>query len=330
MATRNFSVGFSIVIPIYNSETYLETAIQSILNNEYKNLEIILVDDGSTDNSLNLCKKYANIDKRIKVIKISENKGVVNACKQGVLAASYQYISFLDSDDYVSKSLYEKVASIILEYNPDMVVFGMKSIDVNGVEKEIPINFKGVCGYIGETEYSNAIRQKLISKNKLNDELMHFYKTNKIFRRDMLLRNFDLIDENVYIFDGYLFSLPVLLDCKSIYFLCEPLYSYRIRYNSAIHTKSPQQIISNHYFYNAIEKIFKKKIYDDRLDIFLLSICLSSINRILESNVSLNEKIESFKTLKTFPEIKHLFTVLNSLTVNNDIKNIIKVLELFN
>ena len=255
---------------------------------------------------------------------------VVNAFKQVIFDASCNYISFLDSDDYVSKNLYKKISSIILTFNPDIVVFGMKSVDINHTEKDIPNNFKGLTGYIGESKYNTFIRQNLISKNTLNDELMHYYKTNKIYKKEMLLSNIEFLNEKVHIFDGYLFSLPVLLDCKSIYFLSEPLYFYRIRDDSAIHNKSLKHIISNHFFYNTIKKIFNKKNYDDRLNIFLLSILLSSINRILDSNVSIAEKVNSLNKLKTFPESKYLFKIINNLAINNDIKNIIRLLTLFN
>ena len=97
----------SVIIPIYNVEKYLEKCIQSIINQTYRNLEIILVDDGSTDNSGEIADKYKKIDNRIKVIhKI--NGGLSDARNKECEIATGEYISFIDSDDYIDLNMYEK------------------------------------------------------------------------------------------------------------------------------------------------------------------------------------------------------------------------------
>ena len=98
----------SIIIPIYNVEKYLEECIESVINQTYKNLEIILVDDGSTDRCLEICKKYEKQDNRIKVIH-QENAGVSVARNVGIDFSTGQYIGFLDSDDFIEKDMYEQL-----------------------------------------------------------------------------------------------------------------------------------------------------------------------------------------------------------------------------
>ena len=96
----------SVIVPIYNREKYLRTCLDSIVNQSYKNLEIILVDDGSTDDSVTICEEYATDDLRIKIIR-QENQGVAAARNAGLRQAAGQYVGFVDSDDWLDKRAYE-------------------------------------------------------------------------------------------------------------------------------------------------------------------------------------------------------------------------------
>ena len=96
----------SIIVPVYNVSEYLPRCLDSLINQTYKNIEIILVNDGSTDNSLEICKKYAEKDLRIKVID-KENGGISSARNTGIAEASGEWIGFVDSDDYIEPCTYE-------------------------------------------------------------------------------------------------------------------------------------------------------------------------------------------------------------------------------
>ena len=102
----------SIVVPVYNVEQYLEKCVNSIINQTYKNLEIILVDDGATDSSGNMCDELAKSDNRIKVYH-KENGGLSDARNYGVERATGEYIGFVDSDDYIDSEMYEKLYEAI-------------------------------------------------------------------------------------------------------------------------------------------------------------------------------------------------------------------------
>ena len=104
----------SVIIPVYNTEKYLKKCVDSVLAQSYKNLEIILVDDGSTDNSGKICDEYANMDERVKVIH-KKNGGLSSARNTGLDIASGNYIGFLDSDDYISPEMYEQMVSKVEE-----------------------------------------------------------------------------------------------------------------------------------------------------------------------------------------------------------------------
>ena len=101
----------SVIIPLYNEEKYITACVESVINQTYKNLEIIIVDDKSTDNSLKIVKNIK--DKRIKIISLKKNAGVANARNKGVEAATGDYICFLDSDDFWDKTKIEKQIKLL-------------------------------------------------------------------------------------------------------------------------------------------------------------------------------------------------------------------------
>ncbi len=110
----------SIIVPIYNSEKYLERCISSIIQQTYSNLEIILIDDGSTDKSAVLCDSYQSVDNRVKVVHQS-NQGVGITRNVGIHIAKGQYVGFVDSDDYIAPNMYESLMQTLLQYNLDIV-----------------------------------------------------------------------------------------------------------------------------------------------------------------------------------------------------------------
>ena len=119
---QNSNIKISIIVPVYNVENYLRQSLESIINQTYINLEIICVNDGSTDNSLMILKEYEKKDKRIKVIS-QNNKGLAGTKNVGMKIATGDYITFVDSDDYIDLNVYEKCIESIIKYKPDIVVY---------------------------------------------------------------------------------------------------------------------------------------------------------------------------------------------------------------
>ena len=120
----------SIVIPIYNASKYLEKCINSVINQTYKNLEIILVNDGSIDNSLDICNDFKDKDNRIKVIS-KKNEGVSKTRNIGIDKCKGKYLMFLDSDDYIDEIYVEKMYTYLTKNNLSMVTSSMTLVDVN-------------------------------------------------------------------------------------------------------------------------------------------------------------------------------------------------------
>ncbi len=121
----------TVVLPVYNVEEYLDRAMESIVNQTYKNLEIIMVDDASPDNCPEMCDEWAKRDNRIRVIH-KENEGLGMARNSGIEAANGDYICFFDSDDFVETDLIEKCVEVLKDTSAQIVVFGYDRIDQNG------------------------------------------------------------------------------------------------------------------------------------------------------------------------------------------------------
>ena len=146
----------TVIVPIYNTEKYLDRCVESIVNQTYRKLEIILIDDGSTDNSPQMCDQWAEKDERIRVIHQS-NVGAGMSRNVGIEAAKGEYICFVDSDDYIDVTMIEAVTLEAQEKNADLVLFGHFVSDINGttITKDMPCFSEEM--YIGR-----SVRQKFL------------------------------------------------------------------------------------------------------------------------------------------------------------------------
>ncbi len=124
---------FTVIVPIFNAERYLEKCIESITEQKYKNLDIVLIDDGSTDKSLEICQKYAAEDNRIVALH-QERRGLVYTRKKGMALAKGDYISFVDADDYIELGMYSMIRDMIYESRPDVLAFNLKEVYTDHIE----------------------------------------------------------------------------------------------------------------------------------------------------------------------------------------------------
>lgn len=206
----------SIIIPVYNVDKCLEKCILSVLNQTLKSIEIIAINDGSTDRSKEILEYFSNIDSRLKVINQS-NQGVSTARNYGLSIARGEYIGFVDSDDYIAPEMYEKLYNCVKEYDCDIGVANV--FDEKETGKEISLTFE-----TGVTEINKENIDQFLENNisKLGAAVWH-----KIFRKTLIIQN------NIY-FHSYkevssediVFNLFALACSDSIYYLNEPLYNY--------------------------------------------------------------------------------------------------------
>ena len=212
----------SIIVPIYKVEKYIHQCIESIINQTYKDLDIILIDDGSPDNCGEICDKYALKDSRIRVFHTT-NKGLSAARNVGIRAAKGEYIGFVDSDDWIDPTMYEELLDNLIRYNAD--------ISACGVQVE--------CKKRKRKNVSNEISDTLYTK----DEAIraHIYETfdqyiwNKLYRSSIWGEIMFPEGKN---FEDVSVFYRVLLSTSSIVFRSANLYHYRKRENIIANTQS--------------------------------------------------------------------------------------------
>ena len=193
----------SIVIPVYNVENYLEKCLNSVINQTYKNLEIIVVNDGSTDKSGDICDKYSEIDKRIKVIH-KKNGGLSDARNAGINVAKGKYIGFVDSDDYIDKEMYNIMYNNIMVNKANICIVNRYYVFPDGtkllrykIEDDIKImnNLEAIEEMNNFSMFDMAAWDKLYEKNlfdnirfpvgKLSEDFYIMFFKEKIVLREI-------------------------------------------------------------------------------------------------------------------------------------------------
>ena len=223
----------SIIVPIYNTEKYLTNCINSIINQSYKNLEIILVNDASTDNSLNICKEFQEEDKRIVLFDI-EHSGVSKARNCGLDNATGDYIGFVDSDDYIEPNMFETLIKAIKKYSADISMCKKKSCRRLTSFSEIK-----EFDYIEYTS-KQALEQLLLDKDIGN------YVTIKLFKKE-LFENIRFPVNRTY--EDILTTYKLFIKSKKIIYIPQVLYHYYQRDDSICNDITKESILS---FLNAI------------------------------------------------------------------------------
>lgn len=220
----------SVVVPVYNVLNYLEKCVQTLIKQTYTNLEIILVDDGSTDGSSKLCDEIAKNDNRIKVIH-KENGGLSSARNAGLDIALGEYISFIDSDDSIHLQFYKILMNTLKETGADIVQCEILSVSEQNVsEKEVLTKFDVV-------EFTGEEALKAFYKSKIT---VFKSSCNKLFKRELFQA---LRYPGGKIFEDRWIAARLYTACKKVVYLNLPLYYYTENPNSIMHAR----ITEKHY-----------------------------------------------------------------------------------
>jgi len=213
---------FSVIVPIYKVEAYLCQCIKSVLNQSFKDFELILVDDGSPDNCPMICDEYAGKDNRIKVIH-KENGGLVSARIAGAKLAVGDYVCCLDGDDWLHSQYFETLISVIDKYEPDVVCFGFYYAYEDETYIKKPLSYK--FGY-----YNRQDIEKNIFPFLLQDVNGRYFSPNvwgKAFKRDLYVQEQLLIHPQIKIGEDIACTTSCVYRAESIYILPDCLYYYR-------------------------------------------------------------------------------------------------------
>lgn len=271
----------SVIIPVYNVELYIDKCLDSIVNQTYKNLEIILVDDGSKDASGELCDEWSQRDHRITVIH-KENGGLVSARKCGIVAAHGEYVCVVDSDDWVDCNMVEELYHIIERENVDIVTslfYGAHLITDSENEYEVG---RYDCIRDGDSFYSRMI---YIDDKNMN-RMLSGNMCGKIYKRNLLERCQLPVDDRITYGEDGACVWNCFLQAKSIYISDKRFYHYEKRSDSITGSREKYYWAKINFFYVYVREMFEKHKYADvlvpQLDKYIIEVrYLTNIDKVV-------------------------------------------------
>ncbi len=317
----------SVVVSVYNEENYIKECIDSIVAQSLRNIEIILVDDGSKDLSGSICDEYAALDERIKVIH-KKNEGLGMARNTGIKAASGEFIAFVDSDDYISKEMYENMYNKAVSYNADTCLCGFQSFNNKGKKKCWPLR-------MDKDVYKNHEIKNYILLNMIGalpegreDDVIGMSVWKGIYSSKIIFENgIAFVSEREFISEDIIFNIDYIKNSKICVVDENPYYHYRNNLLSLTNTYLKERFFKEKIlYYELVEKLKTLKIYDkaqirlSRMFIARVRICLlhevkdnknlrQTLKRIkFIANDSLLQNILEEYPIRKLPLIKGIFS----------------------
>lgn len=270
----------SIVVPVYNVENYLKRCVDSIRAQTEKQLEIILVDDGSTDSSGRMCDEFAKQDSRIRVLH-KKNGGLTSAWIAGVREALGEYIGFVDSDDWIDSDMYEVMYKKAVEFEADMVLCGLVKEFENPACQNRNLTDELSKEFYGEKEIKEEIYPVFLNNGSFDSRAIPASRAMKLYRKSLLLENIAYCNDEVSIGEDLVITLAVFLDCKKIYAVHDFYpYHYWINEKSMTGRHDPDYLNRLLTLKKQLDEInLKKQVYDFSKQIlndflFLVMMCL--------------------------------------------------------
>ncbi|OEV48911.1 glycosyltransferase family 2 protein [Campylobacter jejuni] len=262
----------SIILPTYNVEQYIARAIESCINQTFKDIEIIIVDDCGSDKSVNIAKEYAKKDKRIKIIHNEKNLGLLRARYEGVKVAGGGYIMFLDPDDYLELEACEEVSKY-LDENNDLICFNYNALNTT-LKKNI---------FFVNNNYSLEEYLIFLAGQIVNFKIKQWHIWGKVFLRQKYLKTFEKINENpkLTMAEDALFLTLYYLECKRIVTLEQCLINYNMQ-NISSSTKEVKNFDKMQFFIENLNFVIHKlNLYSNALNSIYFLLCQYFTNELL-------------------------------------------------
>ena len=286
----------SIIVPVYNKQNYLDDCITSIINQSYKNFECILVNDGSTDNSLNICNKYSQLDNRIIVVNKS-NGGVSSARNAGIMQADSKFTVFVDSDDTLpSNSIMLLVKKFKNNTNVDMIVGGFNTIT------------KDVCNNIFLKD--NPKRENIICDLSIQDSFNNLFNKNnmlsvwgKMFLTDIIKNNNIYFDESLIVLEDFCFVIDYLIHSKFVMSISDFVYNYFDLSANSYYKRSKFDYVNDVIYAN---KKFVNYLKSSNFDTSLSQKIINSNLFAAYNNLWMSETCGFMNRLKKYNRIKEV------------------------
>lgn len=285
----------SIIVPVYNTENYLQDCIDSLVRQSYQDIEILLIDDGSTDNSLEVCREYAKKDSRVRVIH-KENSGVSDARNLGLDMAKGQYISFCDSDDLVDLNLYTMLLDKMKKYDVDRIVGGYSYLYNDGRTLYCKPRMKD-----GKYE-ARDILELMIDDGTMSGFLFSGVN-NSIFKKKIIDEWNIRFDSNIKYNEDSLFSFQYMLHSNSIYSI---------------------QSISTYYYRQHMTSATKKRTVEDKYSPLRNKLYSMELN---ELNINFDIQMKRRMITEALWQIMDISIMESSPEAIKDIGNILQNVE---
>jgi glycosyltransferase involved in cell wall biosynthesis len=276
----------SIVIPIYNAEKTLDKCIKSVLRQTFKDFELILVNDGSKDDSLKICKKYQATDQRVIIVN-EANEGCIAARMKGVKAANCEYLMFVDSDDWVDRKAVEIIYNEAMAGSVDVTVCNMYKVLGNGLfvrKKNRSLYFSGDRLY-----YKDEIKRNLVVAYFHG----HPFPSSlfaKLYKKELLLNSGKYLDRIHFLGEDLYYNLEIFLKANTVKVIDKPLYYYRLGgftskympylFEDMIHGYQIQKEVINEYYLDTQQKHY------NGISIMLLNTFKTCLYNLFNSELS--------------------------------------------
>ena len=283
----------TVIVAAYNVEKYIEKCLESLLNQTYKNLEILVVNDGSTDNTKQIIEKYEKKSENLKLLN-KENGGLSSARNFGLQNTETEYVTFVDGDDYLELNTYEVIMKKVEEEKTDLGIFNFKKVYSQKI-----INSK-----LDEKVYIKNFLKYLFSKSTETDIVVW----NKVFKADIILKNQIYFENRAYFEDtGFIFRYLYFVEKVSLVEV--PLYNYIQRENSITKKFNSIIISSCENTYKIIKEFYKKnneyEKYKNEIEDMYLRMKIYTLNNSLEYGGNYNFELTWQEILKTQIPLKH-------------------------
>ena len=262
----------SIIVPIFNGEEYLHRCIDSILVQQYTDFELILIDDGSTDSSLSICKEYAEKDSRI-VVYHKENEGLVAARKTGVSLAKGEYIGFVDCDDFIDDNMYFDLMSVAKKDKSDIVASGImydyishSKVDFNHLDE----------GFYGKELIESKIFPKMLIYSGFVKYGIIPGVVTKVFRHSVLEKALSNVSDKLTIGEDVAITAYCMINAKSLTIIKNAGYHYIQTDNSMIRAFNPKRFEQICELYSSISKIDNES-YQKQVSLYMCYLIFNTL-----------------------------------------------------
>lgn len=315
----------SVVVPVYNTSKYLNKCIESLSNQTLKEIEIIILNDGSTDGSEEIILNWINKDRRIRYYK-HNNMGLGETRNKGINLANGKYISFIDSDDFVDNTMLEKMYKIAIDTESDVVCCGTYLYNDDN-NKEVRRKFKNTTIDIKGDLY-NFFKKYYFTR------IYTYNAWDKIYKTDVLKDNLIEFGDNKKIFaeDNY-FQMRLIPYLNRVTLYNEPLYYYYLRNNSIMNTYKKdimkRNLVMIDELYRYLENLDGKKIIKEVLSLVAFNFIIESTINVVENKRKIKElknDINEFRNSSYYNEFLEIITNKSYLLEVNSSKKILIII----